>query len=148
MIPQSIKDGMYPVGRLDMYSRGALIITNNGFLTFQLTHPKYEHTKNYLVLISGNISNKKIHEWQSGLTINGYKTRKSKVIIKKRYETKTLLEVIINEGRNRQIRKTADQLGHKVLDLRRTKIADISINGLNEGSWRELKSNEWQHLIR
>ncbi len=148
LIPTDIREGMYPVGRLDMYSRGALLITNNGLLTYQLTHPKYEHKKTYRVLISGIISNKSIELWQNGVMIDGKKTNKANVIIKKQYKNRSLLEIVISEGRNRQIRKISEKLGLRVIDLIRIKIANIELGDLHEGSWRELNSNEWQNLLK
>ena len=148
LIPKGIREGMYPVGRLDMYSRGAIIITNNGYLAYQLTHPKYEHKKTYRVLIKGDLSNEILKEWQNGIIIDGKRTKEASVIIKQQYENKSLLEIVIVEGRYRQIRKIAEKLGLRVIDLKRIKISNIELNGLDEGSWRNLNSNEWQHLLK
>jgi len=148
LIPRELKEGMYPVGRLDMYSRGALLITNNGYLTYQLTHPKYLHRKTYRVLVKGNFSKESLKAWQRGIVIDGKKTKEAIVIIKKQFEEMNLLEIVISEGRNRQIRKIADALGLKVIDLMRTKVSKIELNGLQEGSWRELNSIEWQSLLK
>ncbi len=148
LIPKELKEGMHPVGRLDMFSRGALILTNNGLLTYQLTHPKYEHKKTYLVLVSGDFSKESLDEWRNGISIDGKKTRQAIVIIRRKYNNKTLLEIVISEGRNRQIRKIAEKLGLQVIDLMRIKIATIELLGLNEGCWRELELNEWQNLLK
>ncbi len=148
LLPTFLKKGMYPIGRLDMYSRGAIILTNNGYLTLQLTHPRYHHTKTYHVLVSGNLSNQEVNEWRKGIIINSTKTKEIIVKVLNRYSNKTLLEIILTEGKNRQIRKIAEKLGNKIFDLKRVKVATIGLNGLDEGSWRELTLNEWEPLLK
>ena len=146
-IPSYLRIGIHPVGRLDLDSRGAILLTNNGELTLRLTHPKYSHSKTYLVWISGKPSQSKLNNWRKGILLDGKLTMPAKIKVMKTSNNKTLLKIILKEGRNRQIRRTASLLGHPVQDLQRIAISNIKLNGLREGQWRELNSNEWISLL-
>ncbi len=148
LLPSYLRQGLHPVGRLDIESRGALLLTNQGELTLRLTHPRYEHTKTYLVWINGQLSIENIQKWRSGLLLDGQLTMKAKVKIVRSTLDRSLLEIELREGRNRQIRRTAKLLGHHVLDLQRVNISGISLGDLNEGCWRELHEHEWKYLLR
>ena len=147
LIPYDLRHGMHPVGRLDYDSRGAILLTNNGELTLRLTHPKYAHTKTYLVWVSGQPSLSILDNWRRGIFLDGKKTMPARIEVLKKVNRKTLLKVILNEGRNRQIRRIATLIGHPVQDLQRISIASINLNGLEEGKWRELHLNEWNIFI-
>ena len=147
LIPSNLRQGIHPVGRLDSDSRGAILLTNNGELTLKLTHPKYSHTKTYLVWVMGKPNQSKLNNWRKGILLNGKKTRPAKIEIIKIINQKTLLKVILKEGRNRQIRRIATLIGHPVKDLQRIAISNIKLNGLQEGEWRELKTSEWISLL-
>ncbi|AAQ00159.1 16S rRNA pseudouridylate synthase [Prochlorococcus marinus subsp. marinus str. CCMP1375] len=147
LLPDNLQKGMHPVGRLDKDSRGALIISNNGLLTLHLTHPRFNHKKRYSVLITGVPSKNTLKKWRNGIEIDKKTTRKALVNIVKRQGNNTLLEIVLFEGRNRQIRKVADKLGHPVIDLIRIEIGNIKLNGLKEGAWREINELEWNQLI-
>ncbi len=148
LLPNEFRKGLYPIGRLDKDSRGALLVSNNGLLCLKLSHPKYKHKKSYEVWISGSPSNKSISRWRNGLYVNEVLTKPAIVDILKREEGKTLLKIVLSEGRNRQIRRVAAELGHKVIDLNRVAIATIKLGGLKEGSWRELDISEWENLLK
>ena len=143
LIPLHLRRGMHPVGRLDYESRGAILLTNNGDLTLRLTHPKYSHTKTYLVWVSGQPSLSMLDNWRRGILLDGKITMPAKIEVLNKVNYKTLLKVILKEGRNRQIRRVANLIGHPVLDLQRISISNINLNGLEEGKWRELHSKEW-----
>ena len=147
LIPSSLRKGLHPVGRLDSDSRGAILLTNNGDLTLRLTHPKYAHTKSYLVLIKGKPEKSVLNAWRKGVMLEGKITMPAKVELLDKVNYNTLLKVTLKEGRNRQIRKVADLFGHPVQDLQRIAISNIKLNGLQEGHWRELKNNEWTSII-
>ncbi len=147
LLPKSLQKGIYPIGRLDKDSRGALLLTNNGLLSLKLTHPKYNHEKTYEVWISGKPSKESIKKWRGGICINEKITRPALVNIIKKDNNKTLLKIVLSEGRNRQIRRVASELGHKVLDLKRVAISTIKLGDLDEGSWRKLQAPEWQNLL-
>ena len=147
LIPSHLRLGLHPVGRLDYESRGAILLTNNGDLTLKLTHPRYSHTKTYLVWVKGQPSLSILDNWRRGIFLDGKITMPARIEILDKGNQKTLLKVILKEGRNRQIRRTANLLGHPVLDLQRISISNININGLVEGDWRELQANEWNSFI-
>ena len=143
LLPPPLRRGIYPVGRLDLDSRGALLLTNIGELTLRLSHPRFQHSKKYLVWISGKPSQKVLSRWRNGILLDGKPTVQAQVLNLQFVDNKSLLEVTIREGRNRQIRRVAEQLGHKVLDLQRTEIAGIRLDSLPEGGWRQLNRTEW-----
>ena len=148
LIPQNLRNGIHPVGRLDSDSRGAILLTNNGDLTLRLTHPKFLHTKTYLVWVSGNPSQSILDNWRNGISLDGKMTIPATIEVKEKMKKKTLLKIILKEGRNRQIRKIANLIGHPVQDLQRIAISNIKLNGLEEGKWRELQKNEWISLLK
>ena len=147
LIPYNLRRGIYPVGRLDSDSRGAILLTNNGELTLKLTHPSYSHTKTYLVWVSGLPSQSMLNQWRNGILLDRKKTMPALIEVMEVVNHKTLLKVILKEGRNRQIRKIASLMGHPVQDLQRIAISSIKLNGLQEGKWRELKKHEWVSLL-
>ena len=146
-IPSNLRKGIHPVGRLDSDSRGAILMTNNGDLTLRLTHPKYSHTKTYLVWITGQPSQLILNNWRKGILLDGQMTRPASIEVIKVINQKTLIKIILKEGRNRQIRRIANIIGHPVQDLKRIAISNIKLNGLQEGKWRELKRSEWFSLL-
>ena len=147
LIPQNLRRGLHPIGRLDSDSRGAILLTNNGELTLKLTHPKYSHKKTYLVWVSGHPSQSTLNYWRKGILLEGKMTMPANIKLVEANNKKTLLKVILKEGRNRQIRKMANLFGHPVQDLQRISISNISLNGLAEGDWRELKRKEWIYIL-
>ncbi len=147
LIPSKLRRGMHPVGRLDSDSRGAILLTNNGNLTLRLTHPKYSHTKTYLVWITGQPGHSKLEKWRKGILLDDKITLPATIEVVKKVNQKTLLKVILKEGRNRQIRRIAKIIGHPVQDLQRIAISNIKLNGLQEGEWRELSTAEWISLL-
>ena len=147
--PLRESEGIHPVGRLDIDSSGALLLTNDGDLTFALTHPSHRIGKTYLVSVRGKTSNAVLDAWRNGIDLDGKYTLPARVKLVKHSDNRTLLEIVLTEGRNRQIRRVADRLGHPVLDLHRTSIGDIRIDGdqsLKIGSHRRLRSIELQSL--
>ena len=147
LIPSNLRQGIHPVGRLDADSRGAILLTNNGDLTLRLTHPKYSHTKTYLVWIKGKPNQLILNNWRQGILLDSKMTRPASIEVIKVLNQKTLIKIILKEGRNRQIRRVANLIGHPVQDLKRIAISHIKLNGLQEGKWRELKRSEWFSLL-
>ena len=148
LLPEDLRKGLHPVGRLDANSRGALLITNNGDLTLQLTHPRYAHTKTYRAWVRGQPTDSTLADWRSGVMLDGQITKNAQVELLETTSDSSLLKIVLREGRNRQIRRTAEQLGHHVLDLQRTAIADLELKALAEGHWRELRDKEWQNMFK
>ena len=144
-----VKQRIVPVGRLDMYTSGALLLTNDGDFVYQVTHPKHEIEKTYTVTIKGMITKTTIEILKNGVKIEDYVTRPAKVKILKIEEDKnqSRLEITIHEGKNRQIRKMCEAVGHKVLALHRSKIAGIGVKELPLGKWRYLSENEINQIL-
>ncbi len=139
-----VKKRLVPVGRLDMYTSGALILTNDGDFVYKLTHPKHEIDKTYTVTIKGIVKKEEIEQLKKGIKIEDYLTKPAKVKILKTDEEKNIsrLEITIHEGKNRQVRKMCEAIGHKVLALHRSKIGDIIVKDLPLGKWRYLTKKE------
>lgn len=145
-----IKERIVPVGRLDMYTSGALILTNDGDFVYKVTHPKHEITKTYTVTLKGIIDNKAVDNLRKGVEIDNYITRPAKVKILKTDKEKNIsrLEITIHEGKNRQVRKMCEAVGSKVIALHRSKIGDISVKDLKIGTWRFLNEEEIEKLLK
>lgn len=141
-----LDERVYPVGRLDMYSEGLLILTNDGELTNRLTHPKHNMNKVYSVIIKGEISPDTLHKLNSPMEIDGYKLKpvKVRVVSIKNGNTNTLFT--LNEGRNRQIRKMCEVCGLTIMRLTRISIGKLKLGELERGKWRELTKNEIEYL--
>ncbi len=148
LLPSELKQGLHPIGRLDLNSRGALLLTNYGELTLRLSHPRYSHEKTYLVWLAGSISISNLIKWRNGLILNSKKTIKASVELLEKKKGMSYIKVIMKEGRNRQIRRIADLLGHPVIDLKRIRIGELNLNGLKEGHWRMLKDLEWKQFMK
>lgn len=139
---------VYPVGRLDKDSHGLLILTNDGELTYELTHPKFEHKKVYEVLVKGRPTKDKIQELKNGIVLDGYKLKKSDIELIANVKDNTKYMVTIYEGRNRQIRRMFDYINHPVLDLKRVQIGNYKMgDNLKSGEYVLLKSEDLD-LIR
>ncbi|MBQ9268137.1 MAG: rRNA pseudouridine synthase [Oscillospiraceae bacterium] len=132
---------IYPVGRLDMDSEGLLLLTNDGELTNRLIHPAHEVTKTYLVWLK-NADPEKIRFMGRPMEIDGYRIRPAQIKILRREMNGIQIEIEIHEGRNRQIRKMAEQCGMEVTRLKRTAEGPVQLGGLRCGSWRHLTDQE------
>ena len=143
-----VKERIVPVGRLDMYTSGALILTNDGDFVYKVTHPKHEITKTYTVTVKGIIQNEEVEKLKQGVQIEDYTTRPAKVKILKTDLEKDIsrLEITIHEGKNRQDRKMCEAVGRKVLALHRSKIGNIGVKDLKLGTWRYMKKQEIESL--
>ncbi len=137
---------VFPVGRLDRNSEGLLIMTNDGELANQLTHPSSYVNKTYRVTVKGEVSEEKIEKMASGILLDGRKTLPCDVFIIERKEDRTVLGFIIHEGRNRQIRRMCEAVGLDVLRLKRTEIAGVKLGMLKQGDWRNLNDRELNRL--
>ena len=144
-----IKERVVPVGRLDMYTSGALFLTNDGEFIYKVTHPKHEIDKTYTVTLKGIITNKEVQALRDGVKIDDYITKPAKVKILKtdKEKNQSRLEIIIHEGKNRQVRKMCESIGRKVLALHRSKIGNIGVKDLKLGEWRLLTNEELYYII-
>jgi 16S rRNA pseudouridine516 synthase len=146
LLPPELRQGrgLHPVGRLDVASRGALLLSNDGALTLRLTHPRYGHRKTYRVWVQGSPAPEALERWQSGVPLDGRPSQPVRLRVLQTWADRTHLELVMGEGRNRQIRRTAELLGHPVLDLQRVAIDDLQLGDLPEGRWRRLERQEWE----
>ena len=147
LLPPEHRAGLHPVGRLDADSRGALLLTDLGELTLKLTHPRYSHAKTYRVWVEGVPSEAVLDRWCRGFSLDGRPTRPAQVRRLQTRGARSLLEIELREGRNRQIRRMAEALGHPVLDLQRTAIAGLLLGDLAEGCWMWLSEGEWKPML-
>ena len=145
-----VKERIVPVGRLDMYTSGALILTNDGDFVYKVTHPKHEIEKTYTVTVKGIVQNSEVEQLRQGVKIEDYTTKPAKVKILKTDIEKDIsrLEITIHEGKNRQVRKMCEAVSRKVLALHRSKIGNIGVKDLELGKWRYLNSREIQELMK
>ena len=141
---------VYPVGRLDAESKGLLLLTNDGELTNHLTHPRYGVAKTYRAVVDGFVRPEAVQELEKGVWMadksgRGFKTGRSHIKIARRSRDKSILEITIREGRNRQVRRVLARLGHKVRDLTRIRMGPLTLEGLAVGQFRPLTHREiWQ----
>lgn len=144
-----IKERVVPVGRLDMYTSGALLLSNDGEFVNKLTHPRNEINKTYNVTVKGIISKDDVERLSSGVTLDdGYVTKPAKVKILKIDDEKDIsrIQIVIHEGKNRQVRRMCESIGKKVLALHRSKIGNLEVKNLKLGTWRYLTAKEINSL--
>jgi pseudouridine synthase len=148
LLPPELRQGrgLHPVGRLDADSRGALLLSNDGELTLRLTHPRYGHRKTYRVWVEGRPNDQNLEHWRAGVPLDGMPSQPVEVRRLRHHRGLSLLELVLLEGRNRQIRRTAEILGHPVRDLQRVAIGPLRLSDLPEGRWREVEPREWAAL--
>ena len=140
---------LHTVGRLDYDTEGLIILTNDGDLTYKLTHPKYHIDKTYVAKVKGTLTKEDINTLKTGVIIDdNYKTQPAKVKILRVNKATTNVEIIIHEGKNRQIRKMFSKIGHEVVTLKRVQIGHISIGNLKVGRWRDLSKSDIEELIK
>ena len=137
---------LFTIGRLDVDSEGLLILTNDGELANRISHPRYEHTKTYKVTVKGKVSPATIEVWESGVWLDGSRTAACSVRALQSSKRSTILRIVMLEGRKRQIRRVAAQLGHPVIRLVRTHIGQLGLGTLRKGAWYQLDDDEMQAL--
>lgn len=138
---------VFPVGRLDYDTEGMLILTNDGDLAYRLTAPKNEIPKTYLVRIEGTISDQQLNRLRAGVEIErGVVTKKCKITVTETSKTYTKLRVVLTEGKNREIRKMFEVVGKNVDFLKRLKIGELTLTGLDRGAVRRLTPEEVYYL--
>ena len=151
---KDVKERIVPVGRLDMYTSGALLLSNDGDFINKVTHPRNEIEKTYNVTVVGTVTDEDIEKLENGVQIEvdgkDYTTKKAKAKILKIDEEKNLsrIQITIHEGKNREIRKMCETIGKKVLALHRSKIANLSVKDLRLGKWRYLTQKEVDEILK
>jgi len=137
---------IYPVGRLDLETEGALLLTNDGELALRLTHPRYGVAKVYEARVEGDPSDADLDKVRRGLFLEGRKTAPARVQVVRRSHRHATLKVEIHEGRKREIRKLFEAIGYPVADLTRIEFAGLTLEGLRRGQWRFLHTAEVRRL--
>jgi pseudouridine synthase len=138
-----IPERVYPIGRLDKDSIGLLILTNDGRLHHRLSHPSFDHEKEYDVTVSKPITDGSLQKIASGLPMMGTKTRPAKI----RRISPIRFRIILQEGRNRQVRRMVRKVGNHVTRLKRIRVSNVKLGRLAEGAWRNLTEKEKEELL-
>jgi len=133
---------LYPVGRLDFDSEGLLLLTNDGELTNRLTHPRHEVEKRYIARVSNQVGAAELARLRAGVMLEGRKTAPAKVSVLREDPFSTDLLITLHEGRNRQIRRMVEAVGHQVVRLKRVQYGAVTLGNLQRGQWRELSPEE------
>jgi len=137
---------IFSVGRLDVDTTGAIILTNDSALANRLTHPRYELAKTYEVRVKGRIGGDSLEKLKKGVWLAEGKTGRAAVKVIKRTGTESMIQIIIRQGLNRQVRRSMARLGYKVKGLRRTRIGNIGIKGLPVGGYKRLSRGQVAYL--
>ena len=145
-IVADIPERLFPVGRLDYNTTGLLIMTNDGELTYRLTHPKHEVYKTYVAKVDGVISDARVAKLRRGVDIGGFVTSPARVRVLRQMPRDAVVEISIREGKNRQVRRMFATVGNRVRELKRTQIGEIKLGRLKEGHYRKLTKAEIDYL--
>ena len=134
---------LFPVGRLDKDSTGLLLMTNDGRIHHRLSHPSFDHEKEYDVTVQWPLADQALAAMQKGMPLSGVMTRPARVhrISGNRFR------IVLKEGKNRQIRRMVNKVGNRVVRLHRIRVADLKLGGLAKGSWRHLRPGETRRLL-
>ncbi|HEY1687204.1 MAG TPA: pseudouridine synthase [Tepidisphaeraceae bacterium] len=152
LLPPEFSERLYPVGRLDAESKGLLLLTNDGDLTNRLTHPRFGVPKTYRAGVDGWIGPKEIEALQKGIWLSdqhsgkGFKASVGHVTVVRRGRERSILDITLREGRNRQVRRMLASIGHKVRELTRIKMGPLVLGNLQPGHFRELSGSELKKL--
>jgi 23S rRNA pseudouridine2605 synthase len=145
---KGVKERVFPVGRLDLDTEGALLMTNDGDLSQRILHPSNETRKTYQARVSGRPTKKKLSELVKGIMLDGKKTWPAKLRIIKSHGNSTSIEIVIHEGRKRQVRLMFAAIGHPVLELKRTAYGKLGLGALRVGEFRKLNGQELKKVFK
>ncbi|WP_312071407.1 pseudouridine synthase [Anaerotignum propionicum] len=143
---RDVKERIFPVGRLDYDTSGLLLLTNDGDLTYKLTHPKHDVDKTYIAKLYGTPDDMDLQKFRRGVVIDGKQTKPAKMQIIEKGERQSTVEIIIHEGRNRQVRKMCEAIKHPVAQLKRVATGDLTMGDLPKGKYRHLTPKEVKYL--
>ena len=138
---------IYPVGRLDLNTEGLLILTNDGDCYNKLIHPRAEIWKTYIAKVWGRVTEEEVRELQNGIDLDDGKTLPARVKLERAYDNSSWIEKSIREGRNRQVRRMLKAIGHHVIYLKREKLGELTVEGLEAGQYRELYQDELEYIF-
>ena len=148
LVKNEIHTRVFPVGRLDYDTEGLLLMTNDGEWANRVSHPRYESEKKYYAVLKGTLTIPELNKIRRGVTVDGKKTLPAKCEILEIDMGMTLVEITIREGRNRQVRKMFEAVGHDVKKLRRDRVGIVNLGNLPQGRWRYLTSGEINYFNR
>ena len=143
LLPPNLRGKVYPVGRLDKDSEGLLLLTNDGVLAYRLTHPKFDHEKEYEVTVTHVIKDGQLRKLEEGMTISGEKTKPTRIL----RLGESSFRIVLTEGKNRQIRRMCQKVGAPVATLKRVRIMTLKDSGLKSGMLRPLTTTERTALL-
>ena len=146
LVEKEIHSRVFPVGRLDYETEGLLLMTNDGDWANRVSHPRFECKKKYYAVLKGVLTIPELNRIRRGVVIDGRKTKPAECEIKEIDMGMTLVEITIHEGRNRQVRKMFEAVGHTVKALRRDSVGIVQLGNLPEGRWRYLTSSEIEYF--
>lgn len=147
LVSGDIRERVYPVGRLDYNTEGLLLLSNDGDFTYRITHPSHEMEKTYEAVVSGTVTRAELDKLCRGVVIDGKRTSPAKARVLDAGGNSTRVELIIHEGRNRQVRKMMEAIGHDVRHLKRVAIGNVRLGSLPLGRWRHLHEKEIAYLM-
>lgn len=147
LVSGDIRERVYPVGRLDYNTEGLLLLSNDGDFTYRVTHPSHEMEKTYEAVVSGTVTRAELDKLCRGVMIDGRKTSPAKARVLDAGGNSTRIELIIHEGRNRQVRRMMEAIGHDVRHLKRVAIGNVRLGPLPLGRWRHLNDKEIAYLM-
>jgi len=142
------KQRIYPVGRLDMDSSGLLILTNDGDLTYKITHPSHELDKEYEVVVNGRLDSNNLNNFRQGIKLKEGKTSPARIYKINEDRKNTTYKVIIHEGMNRQVRRMFEVLGFNVVSLKRVRIGNITLGSLRPAEYKQISNENLKDLLR
>jgi 23S rRNA pseudouridine2605 synthase len=141
-----IAERIYPIGRLDYDTSGLILLTNDGSIYNKVIHPRQSIDKVYIALIKGHPTQEEIKKFCTGVDIGGYITASANFKVLRKVKSDYEVKITIHEGKNRQVRKMCDAIGHPVISLKRISIGDIKLNNLNLGKWCYLSDDEIAYI--
>ena len=145
---RDVKERVYPVGRLDRVSEGALIMTNDGAFANALMHPSRHVPKTYRVTVRPEISSEQVDILESGVELDGRMTAPCEIRVLQKEEGRAVIEIVLYEGRNRQIRRMCESVGLEVARLKRNAVGSVKVGMLQPGQWRDLEPDEIESLLK
>lgn len=146
LVSKEIHTRIFPVGRLDYETEGLLLMTNDGDWANRVTHPRYESSKKYYAVLKGVLTIPELNKIRRGIVLDGKRTSPAECEIMEIDMGMTLVEITIHEGRNRQVRRMFEAVGHEVKKLRRDRVGIVELGNLREGRWRYLTSSEIEYF--
>jgi 23S rRNA pseudouridine2605 synthase len=146
LVPSTAR--LYPVGRLDADTTGLILLTNDGELANRLTHPSFEVEKAYRATVRGSVPERALRALRAGVELDDGRTAPARVRVLRRGRGSTVLELVLHEGRKRQVRRMCEAVGHPVVELERTRFGQLNLGRLARGNWRMLRQAEVERLRR